>query len=379
MPIGYDPSAQMRRNVEFFSDAAIDDRRAKEQVNKERLQGTYAQRAADEERTKGTFAQNARQQERMQGTFAQNLAGKRELEGTFGEKEAGQDRRLNMQGQQQMDLAKYQYGPGSLMDQRLNWDKEYGRGQLGYGEKHLGLMGNELDVKKKTLISESLAKARENAVSLFPDDPAKANAYYRQESTRVNKMFPELAPSVSGAGSWDNKPVATPSMVATGGQATTKTPTMSRQPTAGIPGGLRFMPRELADYPGQRVPLTSAVPRPAEMYAITGQTPPSMRQAVSPAQVMSNANEDAALSRAITNAGVVNPTAPTPKPSASARSLVGSSLAFAGNGQAQQAPTTVNKQPSVFQRMFSDVDPYNRQYEGIHRSGREREIIPYGK
>lgn len=204
--MAWSPNNQMERNLEFFSPEGIAAREAQKQAGKERLEGTYAQRAADEQRMKGTFDQNAKLKREIEGTFNQNSGMRRQIEGTFAERHAGAKELAGIQGEQALEQIDYRERPGGIQDRELRLKGELGRGELSQGEKRLGLMGDELAVKKHAMIGEHLGKAREDAVRLFPDEPERAAEYYRQEKSRITKMFPDLAPPISGLGKWDGAP-----------------------------------------------------------------------------------------------------------------------------------------------------------------------------
>ena len=262
---------QMQRNMEFFSPEAVAAREAGKQAGKERIEGTYAQRAADEQRLKGTFDQSARLQRELQGTFQQNANLRRESEGPFAERHAGARELADLRGAQELEQLGYHEGPGSIADRELILKGELGRGELSQGEKRLGLMGSELDVKKKALISEHLGKAREDALSLFPDDAAKADAYYKRESSRINKMFPELAPPPSGVGKWDDggpgagggavmKDVATDRAIMRSMPSAIRDP-MSRASTLAVPAPKAFTPPPIGRT-GDLFPTSNPKPPP---------------------------------------------------------------------------------------------------------------------
>jgi len=191
--MAWSPERQMERNMEFFAPEAVQAREDRRQGYKRELEGTYAQRAADDVKMKGTFDQNAALRKRMEGTydqramnefarhgtFDQNAKLRRELEGTYGQRVVDETNAAAMQGDLAMDRAAYIYGPNSVE------------------AKKVGLMGDELDLKRRAEMGTLLARVREDSVKLFPDDPKKAAEYYSQESKKVTSMFPETMPKLS--------------------------------------------------------------------------------------------------------------------------------------------------------------------------------------
>ena len=192
--MAWSPERQMDRNMEFFSPEAIMAREGTRHAQKRELEGTYAQRADDERKLKGTFDQNAKLRRQIEGTydqrainemarhgtFDQNAKLRRELEGTYGQRVVDETNMEAMRGDMMMDRLAYQYGKPGVEGQKV------------------GLLGEELDIRRRAEMGNLLAKVREDSVKLFPDNPEKAAEYYSQESKKVTSMFPETMPNIPG-------------------------------------------------------------------------------------------------------------------------------------------------------------------------------------